>query len=254
MCCCLGMAGAEPQLIQVPYSSGMKSCPDTSCLTGVNDLSVRGQGNALGVVVAKVGDLNGSRHDGIDFVAMIYDVAGAGHEDVFAADEEGAQLFVGALRVAEVFEVDGGRARDLGDRRRGRGLGVARRRDGLGDSYGSGFCREDVAPGSGVNDIFALGQFVEVERGIDVVSRDALSLGSRSGSRGRGARWATSGGVGGGRCRDCCWRGSEVVVELVSADARYHCGESYNDVDLALVFCSERNGHAIRPPEMGEER
>ena len=51
-----------------------------------------------------------------DFVTMVDDVAGSGHEDVVAVNEEGLERFAFVvLGVAEVFQVDG---RRLGHGRR----------------------------------------------------------------------------------------------------------------------------------------
>lgn len=74
---------------------------------------VCGEWDGLGVVVAEVGDLNGTRHDGNHLVAVIDDVSSTCEEYVVAADEERPEGFVEALRVAEILQVDSGRSRHL---------------------------------------------------------------------------------------------------------------------------------------------
>ena len=100
---------------------------------------------------------------------MIDDVAGSGHEDVVAVHEEGLELLMFVLRIAEVAEIDGRRLW-----RRGRKFCATSGRVvwravsiGLGIGDGDRLGGEDVAARAGVFDILALGQLIEVQRRID---------------------------------------------------------------------------------------
>ncbi len=147
-----------------------------------------GEAEGLGVVVGQVCDLNAAWLDDADFVAVIDNFAGAGHEDVVSMGKEGLDGFVRRLRVAEVLEVDGGRAGAAAGTTGTvtHGCAGAGALEGRFNCDGRGLGGEDVSAGSGVADVLALGELLKVESGVDAGVGELFGIGA--GGRGGNAR------------------------------------------------------------------